>query len=220
MDLKIVAIFQASKPEKQTIHRSYSYLLVHKPLGYLSQRGEDRLGRPSVYDLVPPKALKSPWANAGITPVGRLDADTTGLMLFTDDGILHNKISIPQSMVPRTYVAKVGGSVTEAEAEQLRTGVIIRVPAKHGENGDMDYKTRPAIVANKPLDSKSSLLTLTLTEGRNREVRKMCANVGHPVLTLTRISYGPLKLGNLAIGQWRRATPEEVQALLKIRDVG
>jgi 23S rRNA pseudouridine2605 synthase len=164
---------------------------VHKPAGVVST-ARDTHGRPTVVALVPE-------AGARLYPVGRLDADTTGLILLTDDGELANRLTHPRYEVPKTYRATVaGGPVGEAALRRLREGVDLE-----------DGRTAPARVRQP----RPGELDLTLREGRKRQVRRMCAAVGHPVRTLQRIAFGPLRLGDLPEGAHRRLTAAEVERL-------
>jgi len=163
---------------------------LNKPAGVVST-ARDTHGRPTVVDLVP--------GERRLYPVGRLDADTTGLILLTNDGELANRLLHPRYEVPRTYVARVGGGPVRAAAlRTLRTGVELE-----------DGVTGPAEVRRRGDDR----LELVLHEGRKRQVRRMCAAVGHPVVELSRVGFGPLVLGSLAVGAARRLTAPEVEAL-------
>jgi 23S rRNA pseudouridine2605 synthase len=169
------------------------YHLLNKPLGVVST-AHDPEGRRKVVDLVP-----SP---ARLYPVGRLDADTTGLILLTNDGELANRLTHPRFEVDKTYRARVAGSVSEQELEQLRKGVEL-------EEG----RTAPAGVDVVRQSDSEALLELVIHEGRKRQVRRMCEAIGHPVTALERVAYGPLTLGGLATGDSRQLTPAEVAAL-------
>lgn len=163
---------------------------VHKPRGVVST-ARDPQGRPTVVDMVP--------SSRRLYPVGRLDADTTGLILLTDDGALAHRLMHPSFGVPRTYHARVRGlPVREAALRALREGVDLE-----------DGRTAPARVKRLGPDR----LELTLREGRKRQVRRMCEAVGHPVAALQRVRFGPLWLGDLAEGQARRLTDAEIERL-------
>jgi 23S rRNA pseudouridine2605 synthase len=165
--------------------------LVHKPAGVVST-AKDTHGRPTVVAMV-----RAP--DTRLYPVGRLDADTTGLILLTDDGDLANRLTHPRYEVPKTYVAHVEhGPVGEADLRRLREGVQLD-----------DGPTAPAGVRQL----RPGVLELTLREGRKRQVRRMCAAVGHPVAQLQRVAFGPLRLGDLREGHVRRLSPAEVQRL-------
>ena len=165
--------------------------MVNKPAGVVST-ARDTHGRPTVVSLVR-------GSSARLYPVGRLDADTTGLILLTNDGELANRLMHPRYEVPRTYVALVaGGRVGDAAVRALRAGVELS-----------DGITAPASVRVLARDR----LELVLHEGRKRQVRRMCEAVGHPVVALERVSFGPLGLGGLAVGEARRLGVAEVEAL-------
>jgi 23S rRNA pseudouridine2605 synthase len=167
--------------------------LVNKPRGIVST-ARDTHGRPTVVSLVDAPGTR-------LYPVGRLDADTTGLILLTDDGDLANRLTHPRYEVPKVYVADVGRggvAVPEPALRLLREGVVLE-----------DGKTAPADVRQL----KPGVLEITLREGRKRQVKRMCAEVGHPVAKLRRVAFGPLRLGALAVGGVRRLSPAEVQQL-------
>jgi pseudouridine synthase len=172
-------------------------LLFHKPAGYITTRVEPG-GRPTVYDLL---GDLERW----VFPVGRLDRDSSGLLVLSNDHRLGQRLTDPDSHVPKTYHARVDGTPPPEALRLLRQGIPL----------DAGRETRPAQV--RSIGSRrdgSSWLELVLTEGRNRQVRRMCAAVGHPVLELVRVAIGALGLGDLPSGEWRRATPEEVRRLL------
>ena len=167
---------------------------VHKPAGVVST-AHDTHGRPTVVELVPE-------AGTRLYPVGRLDADSTGLILLTNDGDLANHLMHPRYEVPRTYRAKVAnGPVEDRAMRALREGVELD-----------DGRTAPAQVRRLRPD----VLELTIREGRKRQVRRMCEAVGHPVLALRRVSFGPLVLGDLPAGAHRRLTAAEVERLRRV----
>jgi len=163
---------------------------LHKPAGVVST-ARDPQGRPTVTALVGDARR--------LYPVGRLDADTTGLILLTNDGELANLLLHPRHEVPRTYRARVGGGRPgRAALERLRRGVELD-----------DGRTAPAGARLVGVD----VIELELHEGRKRQVRRMCAAVGHPVLELARVRFGPLALGSLAPGAHRRLTEAELARL-------
>ena len=163
---------------------------VHKPAGVVST-AKDTHGRPTVVGLVP--------SAQRLYPVGRLDADTTGLILLTNDGDLAHRLTHPSFEVDKTYVAVLGGGpVREAALRALRTGVELE-----------DGITAPARVERLRPDT----LALTIHEGRNRQVKRMCTAVGHPVASLQRVQFGSLTLGDLKPGSHRRLSAEEIRAL-------
>ncbi len=163
--------------------------LLNKPAGVVST-ASDPHGRTTVVDLVPPEPR--------VFPVGRLDADTEGLLLLTNDGDLAFRLTHPSMGVEKAYLAKVEGTPSPAALRSLREGVELD-----------DGLTSPARVALTPPD----LLRLVIHEGRNRQVRRMCEAVGHPVLRLARFRIGPLADPTLRPGMWRPLTPAEVRAL-------
>jgi 23S rRNA pseudouridine2605 synthase len=164
---------------------------LNKPIGVVST-ARDTHGRPTVVELVGAPGLR-------LYPVGRLDADSSGLILLTNDGELANRLTHPSFEVPKTYRAKLGGGAVGAEAlEALRRGVLL--------DGS---QTAPAHVRRL----RDNQIELTIHEGRNRQVRRMCEAVGHPVLALERIAFGPLRLGGLAPGGYRRLRSGELERL-------
>jgi 23S rRNA pseudouridine2605 synthase len=167
---------------------------VNKPAGVVST-ARDTHGRPTVVDLVGGRDE----IGARLYPVGRLDADTTGLLLLTDDGDLAHRLTHPRFEVPKTYRARVENApVSERALRRLREGVELE-----------DGRTAPARVRRVGPGE----LELTLHEGRKRQVRRMCDAVGHPVTALRRVAFGPLLLGELPEGAARRLTAAEVQRL-------
>jgi 23S rRNA pseudouridine2605 synthase len=162
---------------------------VNKPAGVVST-ARDTHGRPTVVDLVP--------GARRLYPVGRLDADTTGLILVTDDGELANALTHPRFEVPKTYRARVQGRLGQSALRALREGVDLD-----------DGRTAPARVRLVGPHE----LELTIHEGRKHQVRRMCAAVGHPVVALRRVAFGPLQLGDLALGHHRRLTAAQVERL-------
>ena len=165
--------------------------LLHKPAGVVST-AKDTHNRKTVVEFV-----RSPGTR--LYPVGRLDADTTGLILLTDDGDLAHRLTHPSFEVPKVYLAEVEkGPVREPELRRLREGVRLE-----------DGMTSPA----KVRQLRQGILELTIHEGRKRQVKRMCAEVGHPVKRLQRVAYGPLRLGDLAEGGVRKLSAAEVERL-------
>jgi pseudouridine synthase len=169
-------------------------LLLNKPRGYLATV-KDPQDRPTVMDLL----KKMRWR---IYPVGRLDFDAEGLLLLTNDGDLAYLLSHPRFSVPRTYWAKVKGLPDEKELMRLKKGVMLE---------DGRAKAVSSHILRK--EEKNSWVRVVVTEGRNRLVKRMFSAIGHPVLKLKRVEFGPLRLGNLPIGQYRYLTPAEVRKL-------
>jgi 23S rRNA pseudouridine2605 synthase len=164
---------------------------LNKPLGVVST-ARDTHGRPTVVELVPADGLR-------LYPVGRLDADSSGLILLTNDGELANRLTHPRYEVPKTYRARVGGGrVGEDALRMLRDGVELE-----------DGLTAPARVRRIAPEE----IELTIHEGRNRQIRRMCEAVGHPLLALERVAFGPLRLDGLRPGAYRRLSDAEVERL-------
>jgi 23S rRNA pseudouridine2605 synthase len=164
---------------------------LNKPVGVVST-ARDTHGRPTVVDLVRERDVR-------LYPVGRLDADSSGLILLTNDGELANRLTHPSFEVPKTYRAKLaGGPIGDRELQALRRGVPI--------DGS---RTAPARVRRRGAKE----IEITIHEGRNRQVRRMCESLGHPVTELERIAFGPLRLGELRPGAYRRLAPAEVGRL-------
>jgi 23S rRNA pseudouridine2605 synthase len=164
---------------------------VNKPVGVLST-ARDTHRRPTVVELVPAQGLR-------LYPVGRLDADSSGLILLTNDGELANRLTHPSYQVAKTYRARLGGGPPAEETlEALRCGVELD-----------DGPTAPARVRRV----RANLVEITIREGRNRQVRRMCAAVDHPVLELQRTGFGPLRLNGLKDGEYRRLSSSESERL-------
>jgi len=189
---------------------AYRYLLFNKPFNVLSQFS------PSTHPPKhgdPPRTLKDFIPVAGVYPVGRLDRDSEGLMLLTDHGRIQHRLSDPQFAHPRTYWVQVEQLPSGAALQRLAEGVTIQ-----------GYRTRPAQVheldpvppvppRDPPIRYRKTVptawLAITLYEGRNRQVRRMTAAIGHPTLRLMRVAIGQLQLGDLGVGQWRHLTVAE-----------
>ena len=166
-------------------------LMLNKPKGYLTSMS-DPFSRACVSDLIPTDRYP------GIFPVGRLDCNTTGLLLFTTDGELGNKLLHPREHVDKTYHALVSGHVSSDALRQLESGVVLE-----------DGITSPAKAEVIKKTKKNTWLSLTIHEGRKRQVRRMCDAVGFPVKELQRVSFGPLSLGGLKQGSYRELTAVE-----------
>src|SRR5438270_7211255 len=177
------------------------YILLHKPVGYVST-ARDPQGRPTVLDLLPANLRR-----LRVYPVGRLDIDTSGLLLLTNDGDFTVHLTHPRYSMEKHYSALVRGYPTEEALMALRNGVEIR------EDDGKLYKTSPAKVRVMRRVGADCWLALTIHEGRKRQVRRMLAEVGHPVLELVRVGIGPLELGDVEMGRWRYLTAEEVSDL-------
>lgn len=170
-------------------------LMLNKPKGYLTSMS-DPFSRACVSDLIPTDRYP------GIFPVGRLDRNTTGLLLFTTDGELGNKLLHPREHVDKTYHALVTGHVSSDALRQLESGVVLE-----------DGITSPAKAEVIKKTKKNTWLSLTIHEGRKRQVRRMCDAVGFPVKELQRVSFGPLSLGDLKQGSYRELTAVECREL-------
>jgi 23S rRNA pseudouridine2605 synthase len=171
-----------------------SYILLYKPKGYLTT-WRDPQGRPTVYDLLD-------GIDCWLSPVGRLDLDTSGLLLLTNDTGFAEAVTNPDRKVPKTYQVKASTLLTGEQIEQLRNGVALN-----------DGPTRPAEVTRLRESAKYTFLEMTIHEGRNRQVRRMLEAVGSKVLKLVRTAIGPIRIGELPIGKWRPLTPDEVRSL-------
>ena len=173
------------------------HLVLYKPKGYITSY-KDPDGRPTVYDLL-----------AGfphyVTPVGRLDQDTSGLLLMTNDTAFAEHITNPEHHVPKTYLVKASTLLSEEQLGRLRSGIELK-----------DGPTRPAEVKLLRHSARATFFEITIHEGRNRQVRRMVEALGAQVLKLVRIAIGPLRIGNLNIGRYRALTPEEVQSLRRV----
>ena len=167
------------------------YLMLNKPKGCLCTVSDDR-GRKTVMDYLPER-------NERLFPVGRLDYDTEGLLLLTTDGDFANLLTHPSACVPKTYVAKVEGAIDEAELNVLRRGVILD-----------GKKTKPAKVQFLGYEGELTRIEVIISEGRNRQVRRMFEAIGKNVVFLKRTQIGPLRLGGLARGGVRSLTEREI----------
>jgi 23S rRNA pseudouridine2605 synthase len=170
------------------------YLLLYKPRGYITSY-KDPQNRPTVYDLITD-------AGQWVAPVGRLDQDTSGLLILTNDNDFADYLTDPEHHVPKTYLVKTSSKLDDAALQRLRQGVELD-----------DGPTRPARVSLLRESASASFLELTITEGRNRQVRRMIEAVGSRVRKLVRTSIGAIEIGGLEIGNWRELTPAEVASL-------
>jgi pseudouridine synthase len=188
----------------QTVHEITRpvYVLLHKPVGYVCTM-HDPQGRPTVLDLLPAELRR-----LRVYPVGRLDRDTSGLLLLTNDGAFALRMSHPRYAMEKHYQALVRGCPSAASLEALRKGVTIT----EGDRRSLEskYTTAPATVNLLRRAGADCWLALTIHEGRKRQVRRMLAAVGHPVLQLIRVGVGSLTLGDLPVGAWRYLSAQEV----------
>ena len=179
----------------EVYRKEKEYYLLYKPEKTICSVSDEK-GRTTVVDLIE--------TDEKIFPVGRLDYDTTGLLLLTNDGELTNKLTHPKGFVEKTYIAKVSGIVTGKEIHELEEGIELE-----------GVKTKKARAKLKKIDKKNnkSYVELTITEGRNHQVKNMFAALGHKVLKLKRISYAFFDLKGMKIGEYRRLTSKEVKQL-------
>jgi pseudouridine synthase len=170
------------------------YIIMNKPKGVLTTV-KDPFGRPTIIDLLA-------GVKERVFPVGRLDKDTEGLLIITNDGELSYKLTHPKHQIDKTYIAKVMGVPDEKDIRRLRKGIFLE-----------DGKTAPAKVRILKKGKNFAVLEIIIHEGRKRQVRRMCEAIGHPVLSLRRTRIGNLTLRGLAPGGWRYMTEEEVNYL-------
>lgn len=173
------------------------YIMLNKPVGYVSTVS-DQFDRPTVVDIV-----KKDLGNTRIFPVGRLDYDTEGLLLLTNDGDFTYKVTHPKFHMDKTYIAVVKGGMTVSGINKLRNGVYI----------DDGFKTSPAQAEILDAYDGHTYVKITIHEGKNRQVRKMFEAVGNSVVGLQRIKIGNVELGNLPLGRWRHLTKHEISYL-------
>lgn len=194
IDVERDKIMFDGKPLARAEHR---YILLYKPRGYVTTY-RDPQGRPTVYDLLS-------GVEQFLGQVGRLDLETSGLLLLTNDTQLAEALTNPEYHVPKTYLVKATGAFTEDQLDSLRRGVEL-----------VDGPTRPAEVKLLRRSDKYSTIEITLREGRNRQVRRMFEAVGSKVVKLVRIRIGNLTLESLAIGKWRDLSPAEIAQLKRV----
>lgn len=173
------------------------YILLNKPIGFVTT-AKEQFGRDKVLDLVK--------INKRIVPVGRLDMYTSGALILTNDGDLVNRLTHPKNEIDKTYNATVAGVITKDEIESLQNGVEI----------DEGYITKPAKVKILKIDEEKNIsrIQITIHEGKNRQVRKMCEAVGKKIIALHRSKIGSLDVKDLKIGEWRYLTEKEINKLI------
>jgi len=181
------------KPQEELV-----YILLNKPIGYVTT-AKDQFGRDTVLDLVK--------INKRIVPVGRLDMYTSGALILTNDGEFVNKLTHPKNEINKTYNVTVSGKIIEDEIQKLESGIQI----------DGGYITKPAKVKILKIDEEKNIsrIQITIHEGKNRQVRKMCEAIGKKVLALHRSKIGNIDVKDLKIGTWRYLTSKEVSLLVK-----
>ena len=178
--------------------RAHTYLMLHKPRGYVTTLSDEK-GRKTVADLIP--------ASVGrVYPIGRLDMDSEGLLLLTDDGALTERLTHPRHEIPKIYHVTVAGEVSDAKLEALCRPFLLD-----------GYATRPAGVSKISTEGGTTCLRFELYEGRNRQIRRMCEKTGLQIKRLTRVAIGKITLGELPLGRYRTLTAKEV-AYLKGED--
>jgi pseudouridine synthase len=187
----VVTVYNKRIQEKE----EHIYIKLYKPEGYITTV-KDQFNRKTVLDLVNIKER--------IYPIGRLDYDTSGLLLLTDDGDLANKLMHPKYRIFKTYEADIKGSISEDSINILKNGILID-----------GYKTAPAKVKLINRSQKNTSVQISIHEGKNRQVRKMFEKIGHRVIKLKRISFGNINLGGLMEGQWIYLTDDEIKYLKK-----
>lgn len=202
---KIASLGDKVDPKKDTVTVSGKkvvavkqkyYIMLNKPRGYVTTMS-DELGRKCVAELVSD-------VGATVYPVGRLDRDSEGLLLLTNDGAFANAVMHPRKHVPKTYRVTLRSDVSKEQVEKLENGVDIEHDGR---------ETLPAEVRILEKSAERSVLEITIYEGRNRQIRKMCENVGLEVIRLKRNAIGSIKLGMLKVGKWRELTDDEVHRL-------
>lgn len=183
---------------RQVTLKKNEYYLLNKPKGYLSTVSDEK-GRKTVLDLMPDTVGR-------IYPVGRLDYDSEGLLILTTDGELAQRLTHPSNEVPKTYLVKIEGTLKESDLNPLRSGIEI-------EGGYVTKKCKAHIVETNKQYTK---IHMTITEGKNREIRKMFAAIGREVVLLKRIKVGELTLRGLDRGSWRKLSRQEVEYLMSL----
>lgn len=199
IDPQVDKVFWMDKKiESGAVHRTY--IMLNKPMGYVTTMSDEK-GRKTAAELVSDVGSR-------VYPVGRLDMYSEGLLLFTDDGELANKLTHPSHSIPKHYLVKVKGELVKSQLDILTSDM------------ELDgYKLRPIdvkVVKNGACDkfgSVYSTLKITLYEGRNRQIRQMCEKSGIVVMRLKRVAIGTIKLGELESGKWRKLTSEEIEYL-------
>jgi pseudouridine synthase len=180
--------------DKPLASRERLYILLYKPTGYITTF-KDPDNRPTVYDLIVD-------VDSFVSPVGRLDLDTSGLLILTNDTQFTERLTNPDHKVTKTYLVKCSTLLSDDALDQLRRGVELS-----------DGPTRPAEVRRVRDSGKYSHIEIRIAEGRNRQVRRMIEAVGSKVLKLVRTAIGPVQIGDLKIGSWRSLAPKEMEAL-------
>ena len=181
---------------------SLVYYVLHKSTGYITAVS-DKLGRRIVMDLLPIELKK----NFRVFPIGRLDYDTSGVLLITNDGDLSYRLTKSAKEIEKKYQVRVDGILTQQAVNQLMRGIIL--------DGVITKRAKVEVLSMDK-QNHSTLMTLTITEGRNRQVRRMCEAVGFPVKKLKRLSFGGVTLDGLAVGEFRQLKPHEIKVLYSL----
>ena len=191
---KDIVLYQNEKIKQK---QKNVYILLNKPIGYVTTV-KDQFERPSVLDLVKVKQR--------VVPVGRLDMYTSGALILTNDGDFVYQVTHPKHEIDKTYTVTIKGIITEQDVEHLKKGVKIE-----------EYVTKPAKVKilKTDLEKNSSRLEITIHEGKNRQIRKMCETVGYPVLALHRSKISGIGVKDLPLGKWRFLSKQEVERILR-----
>ncbi|MDR3318698.1 MAG: rRNA pseudouridine synthase [Clostridiales bacterium] len=192
VDVENDTVFVDGKRVKPVV--KHVYIMLNKPKGIVCTASDDK-GRKTVLDIVN-------IPNVRLFPVGRLDYDTEGLLILTTDGDFANHIMHPSHEVPKTYVARIAGGITESELAQLRKGVVI--------DGEKTKPCRARVIGEEPAESR---VEIVISEGRNRQIRKMFEALQKNVVFLKRSAVGELKLGGLSRGEYRPLTAKEIDYL-------
>jgi 23S rRNA pseudouridine2605 synthase len=192
------------------------YMMLNKPVDYIVSKADTR-GRKLAYELLGGSSIHNEKLTTAelnsLFNVGRLDLNTEGLLLFTNDGEFALKLTHPRYGIKKVYIAKVSGKVSNEAVKKLQRGVWVKIRDGHKLES---YKTKPATVRVLGRGAEFSVVVIRISEGRKREVRRMCEAVGYPVLTLKRIQIGDLELGDLPVGKWRYLSEDEVSRLRKL----
>jgi 23S rRNA pseudouridine2605 synthase len=191
VDLKRDVMEVKSEPVQR---QAFRYILLHKPKGFVTTRSDER-GQATVFELLGERGK-------GLSPVGRLDKETTGLLLFTNDHQLANRVTSPDTNLPKTYVADLDRPLDRKDLASLTNGVPIRIEGRTS-------RTKPAQVAQVAAGN----VEISISEGKNRQIRRMLEELGYSVLSLRRISVGPLDLGELEEGNYRELMSPEIASL-------
>ena len=201
---QLATIGQKIDPDKDVVkyndivlnqaEKHYQYIMLYKPVGYITTMSDDK-NRQCITELIEEVGTR-------VYPVGRLDMDSEGLLLLTNDGDLTNKLTHPKHNIPKIYHVKVSGAITPENMSALGKPMMID-----------DYEIQPVEIEIVTRNDKVSILRMTLYEGRNRQIRKMCESLGLNILNLKRIAIGKISLGDLHPGKWRRLTQSQIKYL-------